>query len=70
MNNVPDIAQNKPNSFWHYAKLVNTYDRGHVRNKYKRCLYDIKFGRGKFRRRKIWKDPRTGETRETIEVEV
>lgn len=71
MMNVPDIAQrkNEIDSFWHYAEVTHTYGRDHSRNKYKRCQFDMEFGKGKFRRRRIYKDPRTGEVRETIEID-
>ena len=62
------IKKNK-DTFWHYAELIRTYDRNHPRNKYKRAMCDLEFGVGKFRRRRIFKDHRTGETRETIEIE-
>lgn len=68
---VPYIGHDKTiDSFWHYAELTDTYQRDHRRNNIARCKYDIQFGRGKFRRRRRFVDPRTGERRETIEIEI
>lgn len=67
--NVPYSAPGVIDSFWHHAELTHTYERSHSRNKYKRCQYDIEFGRGNFRRRRVYKNPITGEVRETIEID-
>lgn len=55
-------------SFWHHAVLEKTYKRDHKRNALKRCKYDLLFGRGIFRARRIYKNHETGERRETIEI--
>ena len=34
----------------------------------KRAKYDLKYGRGRFRVLRRFKEPRTGEIRETIEI--
>lgn len=65
---VPDSGPGHIDSFWHHAVLEKTYKRDHKRNALKRCKYDLVFGRGIFRARRIYKDPRTGERRETIEL--
>lgn len=54
--------------FWHHAVLEKTYKRDHKRNALKRCKYDLLFGRGRFRARRIYKNIETGERRETIEI--
>ena len=64
----PFTEPGKIDSFWHHAVLEKTYKRDHKRNALKRCKYDLLFGRGIFRARRIYKDPRTGERRETIEL--
>ena len=66
--NVPNIEPGHVDSFWHHAILVKTYKRNNKRNALTRCKYDLVFGRGIFRARRIYKDPRTGERRETIEL--
>ncbi len=71
-NSVSDIAhiKSKKDTFWIYAEVSHSYARGHPRNKYKRCQYDLEFGRDMFRRRRRYVDARTGEVRETIEIEI
>jgi hypothetical protein len=64
---VPPTEQPK-DTFWIYAVLEKTYDRSHERNAVKRCKFDIQYGRGRFRARRRYKDPRTGERRETVEI--
>jgi len=64
---VPD-TEHKIDAFWCYAELEKTYDRNHDRNTVKRCKFDILFGHGRFRARRRYKDPRTGERRETVEI--
>ena len=66
--NVPNTEPGHVDSFWHHAILEKTYKRDHKRNALTRCKYDLVFGRGIFRARRIYKDPRTGERRETIEL--
>lgn len=66
--NVQASEPGKIDSFWHHAVLEKTYKRDHKRNALTRCKYDLVFGRGIFRARRIYKDPRTGERRETIEL--
>ena len=66
--NVPNTEPGQIDSFWHHAILEKTYKRDHKRNALTRCKYDLVFGRGIFRARRIYKDPRTGERRETIEL--
>ena len=64
----PNTEPGQIDSFWHHAILEKTYKRDHKRNALTRCKYDLVFGRGIFRARRIYKDPRTGERRETIEL--
>jgi hypothetical protein len=65
---VPNAEPGQIDSFWHHAILEKTYKRDHKRNALTRCKYDLVFGRGIFRARRIYKDQRTGERRETIEL--
>ena len=55
-------------TFWHYAGVINSYDRLHERCRIARAKYDIQFGKGRFRRLRRYQDPRTGEIRKTVEV--
>lgn len=64
--NVQNIEHK--DTFWHYAKCVNSYDRLHERCRIARNRFDIQFGKDRFRRLRRYQDPRTGEIRKTIEV--
>jgi hypothetical protein len=64
--NVPNIERR--DTFWHYAGVINSYDRLHERCRIARAKYDIQFGKGRFRRMRRYRDPRTGEIRKTVEV--
>ena len=66
--NVPNTEPGHVDSFWHHAILEKTYKRDHKRNALTRCKYDLVFGRGIFRARRIYKDQRTGERCYTIEL--
>jgi len=65
--NIPNTEQKK-DSFWHYCEHEKTYKRDHPRMALKRAKYDILFGKGRFRALRYWRDPRTGEKRQTIEI--
>lgn len=54
--------------FWHHAELEKTYKRDHPRMAVKRCKYDLQYGRGRFRGLRRYKNPETGERRDTIEI--
>jgi hypothetical protein len=63
-----NVLQKGRDTFWHHAIVENSYDRLHERCRIARAKYDIAHGKGKFRRLRRYKDPRTGEIRKTIEV--
>jgi hypothetical protein len=64
------LNKERRDTFWHYAGVINSYDRLHERCRIARAKYDIAYGKGKFRRLRRYQDPRTGEIRKTIEVEI
>ena len=64
--NTPD----KMAHFWAWAEQTHTYQRGDPGTKKYQYKYDMVHGPGAFRGMRRFKDPRTGEIRRTVTVEV
>jgi len=67
MSNVPHTAQHEK-SFKHYAEQKRTYPTGDPRASVMKARCDILLGKGKFKRMRVYVDPRTGERRDTAEI--